>query len=107
VLLNLFGNAVEVLLAHGIANPQIDVSARLDADQQWVVITIRDNGPGIHEKILTTLFDPFVTTQKRNGTGLGLAIVKQYITAHGGSIRVANEHGAVFRITLPWIALCD
>ena len=64
-------------------------------------ITIRDNGPGIHPEITKTLFEPFVTKQKSNGTGLGLAIVKQYIIAHGGEIKVENDHGAVFTITLP------
>ena len=105
VLLNLIGNAVEVLQAYCVADPQIDLSALLEASQHRVLITIRDNGPGIPKEILTTLFDPFVTKQKHNGTGLGLAIVKQYILAHDGEITVENRNGAVFTITLPWAAM--
>jgi two-component system NtrC family sensor kinase len=56
---------------------------------------------GIPPEIIKTLFDPFVTKKKSNGTGLGLAIVKQYITSHGGTIKVENKEGAVFTINLP------
>ena len=56
---------------------------------------------GIPNEIIKTLFDPFVTKKKTNGTGLGLAIVKQYITAHGGEVKVANDNGAVFTVRLP------
>jgi signal transduction histidine kinase len=65
------------------------------------MLAVCDNGPGIPQDILGTLFDPFVTKNKTNGTGLGLAIVKQYIAAHGGKISVSNNKGAVFTITLP------
>ena len=47
------------------------------------------------------LFDPFVTQDKAGGTGLGLAIVKQFVVAHGGTISVHNDGGAVFTIKLP------
>jgi signal transduction histidine kinase/FixJ family two-component response regulator len=100
-VMNLVNNAIDALLDNKIPNPQIDISAELDKTASQVLITIRDNGNGIPEEILKTLFDPFVTKQKSNGTGLGLAIVKQYITAHGGEIKVANDNGAVFTITLP------
>ena len=62
---------------------------------------ICDNGPGIPKDILGTLFEPFVTKNKRGGTGLGLAIVKQYIAAHGGKIAISNNNGAIFTIALP------
>jgi two-component system NtrC family sensor kinase len=100
-VMNLVNNAIDALLDHKTINPCIHVSTATDKASGNITITIRDNGPGIPQEIIKTLFDPFVTKQKTNGTGLGLAIVKQYIVAHGGAISVANVNGAVFTIDLP------
>ena len=100
-IMNLVNNAIDALIDHKIINPRIDISAEADKKSGRILITVRDNGLGIPNEIIKTLFDPFVTKQKTNGTGLGLAIVKQYITAHGGEIKVANDTGAVFTISLP------
>jgi signal transduction histidine kinase len=98
-VMNLINNAVDALTDHKIPNPRIDIVA--SEDQENVTVVVRDNGPGIPSEIIKTLFEPFITKKKLNGTGLGLAIVKQYITAHGGLIKVENDNGAVFTITLP------
>jgi two-component system NtrC family sensor kinase len=100
-VMNLVNNAMDALVDQKIVNPRIDILAATDTDGKNVIITIRDNGQGIPPEISKTLFDPFITKQKSNGTGLGLAIVKQYITAHGGSIGVENDTGAIFTIILP------
>jgi len=100
-VMNLVNNAMDALMDQKIANPRIDILAATDTNGKKVIITIRDNGQGIPPEISKTLFDPFITKQKSNGTGLGLAIVKQYITAHGGSIGVENDNGAIFTIILP------
>jgi two-component system, NtrC family, sensor kinase len=100
-VMNLVNNAIEALLDHKVSNPCIHVKSETDAATKKVVITVRDNGPGIPQEIAKTLFDPFVTKQKANGTGLGLAIVKQYVTAHGGDIKTHNQNGAIFTIQLP------
>jgi signal transduction histidine kinase/CheY-like chemotaxis protein len=100
-VMNLVNNAMDVLIDHAVSQPCVEVTAENDTDAKQVRVVIRDNGPGIPAEIMKTLFDPFVTSQKANGTGLGLAIVKQYVTAHGGSINVTNDNGAVFTITLP------
>lgn len=99
VISNLIHNAADVLNGHRISNGVINISAKM-VDKN-LLMTVSDNGPGIHNEILATLFDPFVTKNKSNGTGLGLAIVKQYVNAHGGNISVTNNNGAVFTITLP------
>ncbi len=99
VITNLINNAAEVLKDKKIDKPTIRISASiLDL---FVQIHISDNGPGIPEAIFKTLFDPFVTKDKAGGTGLGLAIVKQFVVAHGGTISVYNDGGAVFSIKLP------
>jgi two-component system, NtrC family, sensor kinase len=100
-VMNLVNNAIDALVDNKTVNPVIDISAAPGKEPGMVLVTIRDNGPGIPLEIMKTLFDPFVTREKSNGTGLGLAIVKQYITAHGGEIKVENDNGAVFTINLP------
>ncbi len=51
--------------------------------------------------ILPELFKPFVTANKKDGTALGLSIVKLFVEAHGGTIEVEKNQGAVFHLTLP------
>lgn len=65
-------------------------------------IEIMDNGQGIAEENLGSIFQPFFTT-KTKGTGLGLAICHRIVEAHRGSISAANGEtsGAIFTLTLP------
>lgn len=53
-------------------------------------IHVKDNGPGIPDTYLSTLFDPFIT-HKSTGTGLGLSIVKRVAELHGGSVSVETS----------------
>ena len=67
-------------------------------------MALYDNGPGIPQEKIETIFEPYVTT-KPKGTGLGLAIVKKIIEEHGGAIWVdtAYNDGAGFIFRLPAI----
>ncbi|MBS8272838.1 PAS domain-containing protein [Thalassospira tepidiphila] len=67
-----------------------------------LVVSVRDNGPGIPQDMRESLFDPFVTT-KPTGSGLGLALVAKIINDHGGVIEVKDVPGggAEFQIMLP------
>lgn len=98
-LSNLIGNGIDALNSNKVQTPLIKV--RISEMEGYVEITVSDNGPGIPEGILPSLFEPFVTKNKSNGTGLGLAIVRQYIEGHGGSVTVHNEEGAVFTLQIP------
>ena len=71
-------------------------------EQSRVRIEIDDQGPGIEEQMLKTIFEPF-TTSRVNGTGLGLSIARNAIEAHRGEITAINraEGGARFVLTLP------
>lgn len=100
VAMNLIKNGIEVLENKKIEDATIHVTAKAGTDKT-ISIEIRDNGPGIPDDIMRTLFEPFITKDKQNGTGLGLAIVKQFVTDHGGTIDVSNDNGAVFTIKLP------
>jgi PAS domain S-box-containing protein len=66
-----------------------------------IEVMIHDNGPGLSPAARQSVFEPFFTT-KTKGTGLGMAIARRIVEAHGGDIRVGNEHseGAEFLITL-------
>lgn len=100
ILTNLINNAIDVLADYKVNSPEIVVTAAKEALNDRVQIEVRDNGPGIASGILKTLFEPFVTKHKSYGTGLGLAIVKQFVDAHGGTISVYNDNGAVFKMVL-------
>ncbi len=67
-----------------------------------IVLTFRDDGPGVPEAIRHALFDSFTTHGKQGGTGLGLAIVRKVVDDHEGTIKVDSRPGeTVFTIVLP------
>lgn len=62
---------------------------------------VQDEGPGVANTLVDTLFEPFVTS-RADGTGLGLAIAREMVQAHGGRIFLAQVvRGALFVIELP------
>lgn len=74
------------------------------------VIEIHDRGPGIPERELERVFDPFYRLEtsrslETGGHGLGLAIARSILRAHGGEIVLANasQGGLIARITLPHV----
>lgn len=101
-------NAVMTSFRNLIANSQavcqqdvfIKINFISDKDD-FMKITIEDNGPGIDEKTIDKIFEPFFTARK-NGTGLGLSIVKSIVESHHGYITANNiSTGAIFNIQLP------
>lgn len=72
-----------------------------------LMVTVADQGPGIPQDELETIFDKFVQSSKTKtgagGTGLGLAICREIAWLHKGEIYAANrpEGGAIFTLTLP------
>lgn len=101
VLMNLIRNAVEALEEMDEGH-EGEIHVALHADFDYVTVSIKDNGPGIPEEYLSTLFDFFVT-HKQEGTGLGLAICKNIVEAHHGTLKVASVlgEGAEFIMKLP------
>ena len=97
-------NAIVAILENALAVSKANetVSLTANSDQQMLMITISDQGPGIPKEILNSLFEPFATTSA-NGTGLGLSIAKNTIETHRGSISAeSTKDGAVFKIKLPY-----
>ena len=68
----------------------------------YVVISIKDSGIGMHKDVMPRIFDPFYTT-KTKGHGLGLATCYSIVNRHGGCIDVGSEpgKGSVFHVYLP------
>ncbi|MEI8383877.1 MAG: ATP-binding protein [Planctomycetota bacterium] len=104
LVLNLVLNSLDALPNGGEIAVKIEPARPAQTtSNKGVAITIRDNGAGIPEELMGTLFEPFVTT-KETGTGLGLSICHRIATAHGGTLTVRNiePHGAEFRLSLPF-----
>ena len=87
LILNLGINALEAFKHAG----RIDVELKPGRDN-GPEITVRDNGPGMEEKVKARAFNPFFTTKTREG-GLGLAIVRKIVDAHRGEIEIESELG--------------
>lgn len=108
VIINVVSNAIQSI--EGDKKGKITVRTyNLDADQK-VVVSISDNGPGIPEKVLPKIFDPFYTTKEVGaGTGLGLSISKGIIEEHKGEISVDTKQGGgtTFYIAIPQSQLVD
>jgi signal transduction histidine kinase len=68
-----------------------------------VEVDVTDNGSGVPQSILTTLFEPFVSEGKQKGSGLGLTLTQSIAVEHGGSVTLArNGLGeTVFRMQIP------
>ncbi len=102
VLLNLISNSCQ---AFGDNGGEITIEAydrKVEDGKDESIITISDNGPGISEKVMPHVFEPFYTTRE-SGTGLGLSIVKQLVESHDGQVIVDSEVGnqTAFTISLP------
>jgi signal transduction histidine kinase len=98
-LINLVVNAVHAM---GEKGGKLSVATRRRGDD--VEISVGDEGPGIPEKVRTSLFEPFVTTKPEGkGTGLGLSTVLMVVERHNGHIDFDTDQsrGTTFRITLP------
>ena len=99
-VINLLDNAVKYS-----GRGEVLLQAWSDGDQS-LVIEVLDQGPGLTDSDLKTIFKPFErgsAAKGQEGTGLGLAAVRLIAEAHGGSLEAGNrpEGGAYFRLILP------
>ena len=99
---NLIKNAWEAMGT--TSAPKIFVHGRRDDNPNFVLVTIKDNGPGIPKEIQDKIWVSFFTTKGGSGgTGLGLSSVMQIVNQHGGRINLESEtgKGATFFVRLP------
>lgn len=94
-------NVLRNALRFSLPGQRIDVHLR--AEQQWLVIQVRDQGPGVDEDKLSSIFDPFVRVNSPlmgKGYGLGLAIVRKVVMAHHGEVEARNRPEGGLELTL-------
>lgn len=108
IVINLISNSIKF----NDGNRIINVSIYLKNNK--VNISVKDNGYGISEKKLQTIFSEFYNSEKRlnkvsEGCGVGLAIVKNLVEAHKGEIKVKSElgKGSEFIIKIPDVFIKD
>ncbi len=97
VVLNLLNNAKDIFLHHQSQDPVVTVT--IDQQQNRSVVTVADNGGGIEQEHIDSIFEPFVSMTESSGIGLHMS--RNILAKNGGTLRVKNdENGAVFRIEL-------
>jgi signal transduction histidine kinase len=103
VFSNLLNNAAKYTESGG------RVTLTAAADEDWVVVRVRDTGVGIPPDILPDVFDLFTQVDRtlnrsQGGLGIGLALVKKLVDLHGGRVSAASDgvgKGAEFEVRLP------
>jgi signal transduction histidine kinase len=101
VLMNLLVNSIDAIDDRG---GNIWITARVDASLGEVILTVRDDGPGMSAEVRDRIFDPFFTTKGvGQGTGLGLAVSYAIVARHRGRIEVQSRvgEGSCFTVVLP------
>jgi signal transduction histidine kinase len=103
MLLNLLSNAAKFT-----ENASIRLKIYHQAQGEWIIFGVADEGIGMTEEQQKKLFQPFTqadssTTRRYGGTGLGLTITKQFTEMMGGTISIDSEfgQGSTFTIRLP------
>ena len=97
---SLINNSIEAMqnTAH---SPRLITVSALAENNDWVRVSIADNGPGIAQAMSEHMFEPYAT-DKFSGTGMGLPISRAMIEAHGGRIWFeSSDQGTTFHLTLP------
>ncbi len=82
---------------------QLTIRTSVSADEQQVLLSVLDGGPGIPPDQIDKLFQPFTQgdqARATQGSGLGLAIVKRIVDAHSGSIRLSNRPDGGLRVDI-------
>jgi signal transduction histidine kinase/tetratricopeptide (TPR) repeat protein len=101
-LFNLVSNAVDASPRGGRVS--ITSAAAERGGRKGVTISVRDEGSGIPQEMLSQIFDPFFTTKPvGSGTGLGLSLAREFVEAHGGALSAESEvgRGTTMKLWLP------
>lgn len=92
-LFNVMKNALEAMDRGG------EIFIHLEADDEWVVLSVKDTGVGIPADKLTRIFDAYYTT-KASGGGLGMLILLRILRAHGGTVDIQSTPNIGTTVTL-------
>lgn len=88
VVTNMIENAIRY------SQDDIEVETALSPDKKYAIVMVNDQGPGIPESELETVFEPFKqgdAARGSEGSGLGLAIIKRIIDMHDGKVKLVNR----------------
>ncbi len=98
VLNNLILNSLDALTNR----PEPSIFISIEEDNDFLVLTFKDNGCGITRENLNRIFNTFFSTKPDKGTGLGLALAKKIVEMYGGVITVESEidKGTLFKLKL-------
>ena len=95
VFLNILDNAAK----YGRSGKEIDVS--LEKQTEYIVISVRDHGPGIPEAELPYVKNKFYKgSSKERGSGIGLAVCDEIVSRHGGELIIENAEGGGVKVTV-------
>jgi len=109
VVSNVIMNSIYAMPAGGVLSISIEDAI---GSRDGILLTIQDNGVGIAEADLPSVFEAFFTTRSTVGTGIGLFVAKQFVEGHGGQIQIESrqdteEHGTTVRVFLPMSTTYD
>ena len=101
VLINLIMNSIEAMRDVDVRSRELIVQSRRDG-AGFVVVAVRDVGPGLDQGDPDVIFNPFYTT-KADGMGMGLSVSRSIVDAHGGRLWATSHDsgGATFQFSLP------
>ncbi|MGE3819648.1 MAG: ATP-binding protein [Isosphaeraceae bacterium] len=100
-VLNIVTNAIDA--AEGSPGAKVVLSTHWNAEESLATVRIVDNGVGIDDSKLETIFEVFSSSKGSRGTGLGLPVSQKIVREHGGKIVVttAPGQGSTFTVELP------
>jgi signal transduction histidine kinase len=101
VLVNLITNVAQ----HSPKGSPIHLETGREQRQgrEWAVVSVADEGPGIHAEVVPNLFDRWRSDGGTGGTGIGLYLSRRLVEAHGGTLTVQNaaDRGTTFWMAIP------
>ncbi|MAP95665.1 MAG: histidine kinase [Ponticaulis sp.] len=105
ILVNLIRNAVQAIGAQKLRSDTGRVIISACRSDDTIGVSISDNGPGIPDRVQSTLFQPFGPSRSSGGSGLGLAIAKELAAGMKARLELVSTgpDGSVFELTLPQV----
>jgi len=103
ILVNLMRNGREAIDGEASKAGVGIITVGLRTEDGFSVIAVADDGPGLAERARLNLFQPFLSSARRDGAGLGLSISRELAQAHGGDLTLVatGPAGTVFELRLP------
>lgn len=107
VNVELFNSGLENIVRNAIHYAKTKIDVTLSVKNKILIVNIHDDGPGVLEKDLPQIFEPFYRGERPEnfndygGSGLGLAIVSRLVETHNGTVTAVNDNGLSITLTLP------